>query len=214
MINNEVIGSRIKSRRLQLDLTLKELAEKIGVAPSTIQRYESGTFDRIKLPVILQIADALYVDPNWITGASDEINAFETNATNILPLPKTRKLPLLGDIACGTPILAQQNIQEYIEVPADIHADFVLRCHGDSMKDARILDGDVVYIHQQPTIENGEIAAVLIDEEATLKRVYITGDHVTLQPANPEYEPLVYFGESMADVHIMGKAVAFTSLVK
>ena len=91
---------------------------------------------------------------------------------DILPLPPTKKLPLLGTIACGEPILAEENIEEYIDVDEEVKADFVLRCKGQSMIEARIFDGDLVYIHQQADVENGEIAAVLIDNEATLKKVY------------------------------------------
>lgn len=132
----------------------------------------------------------------------------------IFPLPKTKKLPLLGTIACGEPILADENIEEYIETPVDISATFCLRCQGDSMINARIFDGDIVYIREQPDVENGEIAAVLIDDSATLKRVYKFPDKVVLQPENPAYEPLVFIKEEINNIKILGKAVAFTSTVK
>ena len=137
--------------------------------------------------------------------------------SNILPLPKTRKVPLLGTIACGEPILATENIAAYLDVAEEIHCDFALRCKGDSMTDARILDGDVVYIRHQPDVENGEIAAVLIDgmeTEATLKRVYKSEGQLMLTPANPAYAPRVFIGEDIARVRILGKAVAFASLVR
>ena len=130
---------------------------------------------------------------------------------NIMPMPKTYKIPLLGTIACGEPILAAENIEDEVEIPEHIHADFALRCKGDSMINARIHDGDIVYIRQQPAVNNGEIAAVLIDEEATLKRVYVHSDHIVLQPENPSFDPLVYFGEAMEQIRILGKAVGFTS---
>lgn len=131
-----------------------------------------------------------------------------------IPLPKTKKVPLLGTIACGEPILAEENIEDYIDMDENIDADFCLRCKGDSMVNARINDGDIVYIRQQPRVEHGQIAAVLVDDEATLKRVYLYEDYITLKPENPAYEPKSYFGERMNDIRIMGKAVAFTSLVK
>ena len=131
-----------------------------------------------------------------------------------MPLPKTKKVPLLGTIACGEPILAEENIDEYIDMDESIDADFCLRCKGDSMINARINDGDIVYIRQQPRVEHGQIAAVLVDDEATLKRVYLYEDYITLKPENPAYEPKSYFGERMNDIRILGKAVAFTSLVK
>lgn len=134
--------------------------------------------------------------------------------SNIIPVPKTSRIPLVGTIACGTPILAQENIEGDVDLPEHIHADFALRCKGDSMINARIYDGDLVYIRQQETVENGEIAAVLIGDEATLKRVRIFPDHISLEPENPQYRPLVYWENEMNAVRILGKAVAFTSLVR
>lgn len=135
-------------------------------------------------------------------------------APNIIPIPQTRKIPLIGTIACGEPILATENIEEYISIPKDLSGDFALICKGDSMINARIFDGDIVYIRQQDTVENGEIAAVLIDNEATLKRVRFHPDRLILEPANPLYDPLVFRGEDMNNVHILGKAVAFTSAIR
>lgn len=133
---------------------------------------------------------------------------------NCLPMPEMRKIPLLGTIACGEPILASENIEAMVDIPKDIRADFALSCKGDSMINARIFDGDTVYIRQQDTVENGEIAAVLIDDEATLKRVRLFPDHISLEPENPLYKPLVYWEEEMNSVRILGKAVAFTSSVR
>ena len=129
-------------------------------------------------------------------------------------MTQVKKVPLLGTIACGEPILADENVECYVSVPDHIHADFCLRCQGDSMINARIFDGDIVYIHKQPIVENGEIAAVLIEEEATLKRVYIYPDKIILQPENPLYAPKVYVQEEMNDIQILGKAIYFTSLVR
>ena len=129
-------------------------------------------------------------------------------------MPEMRKIPLLGTIACGEPILATENIEDYVAIPKELPGDFALTCKGDSMINARIFDGDIVYIRQQNTIENGEIAAVLIDGEATLKRVRLFDDHISLEPENPLYKPLVYWGEEMNLVRILGKAVAFTSAVR
>ena len=134
--------------------------------------------------------------------------------TNIIPMPETRRIPLVGAIACGEPILAEENIEEYINIPKDLAGDFALTCRGDSMINARIFDGDIVYIRQQDTVENGEIAAVLIDGEATLKRVRLFDDHISLEPENPMYKPFVYWNEEMNTIRILGKAVAFTSAVR
>ena len=129
------------------------------------------------------------------------------------PMPQMKKVPLIGSIACGTPITAEQNIEKLVDVPENIRCDFSLTCHGDSMVDAGIHDRDVVYIHIQPEVENGEIAAVRIDGEATLKRVYYNPGTLTLMPANPAYAPMVYTGPALNDVHIEGKAVGWTHWV-
>ena len=125
-----------------------------------------------------------------------------------------REIPLVGSIACGAPILAEEHNEDYVDIPKQIPADFAVTCRGDSMINARIYNGDIVYIRQQDTVENGEIAAVLIDSEATLKRVKFFNDRIILEPANPLFDPLVFRGEEMNDVHILGKAIAFTSTVK
>ena len=120
------------------------------------------------------------------------------------------KVPLVGEIACGVPILAEQNIERYVDMPEGCRADFALLCHGDSMINVGIQDGDIVYIRQQPTVENGQIAAVLIDNEATLKHVYLSGNTLVLQPANINYAPMTFSGEALNDVRIEGLVVGFT----
>ena len=125
--------------------------------------------------------------------------------------------PRLGTIACGTPILAEQNIEGYDQVPDFVKCDFTLLCKGDSMVNARIHDGDIVCI-KQGDVENGQIAAVLIDgefdAEATLKRVRFGDGVITLWPENPSYEPLVFSGPDTARVHLIGPATHFISKVK
>lgn len=133
---------------------------------------------------------------------------------NLLPMPAMRKIPLVGSIACGTPILAAENIEGDVDIPEHIHADFALRCKGDSMINARIYDGDIVYIRRQDTVEHGQIAAVLINDEATLKRVHLFDDHIVLEAENPQYRPRTFWGEEMNSLRILGKAVAFTSDVR
>lgn len=215
-MKNIEIGQRILLRRTQLGLTLDDVASEIGVAKSTIQRYEKGTIQKIKLPVIEAVARVLKVDPAWICCKTDNMDVTYTTRMDldgVIPMPSTYKVPLIGTIACGKPILAVEEADELVEVPDFIHADFALRCKGDSMINARIFDGDVVYIRKQPEVENGQIAAVLIGDEATLKRVTVYSDKIVLEAANPLYDPLVYRGEEMNRVEILGKAVGFTSLI-
>ena len=173
------------------------------------------------LEMLELIADMFNVDMDYLLGKSDcpnrSANTFLQHPdfpSNVIPMPEMRKIPLLGPIACGAPILADEHIDDYVDIPKSIHADFALTCKGDSMINARIFDGDIVYIRQQPSVDNGEIAAVLIDGEATLKRVRLFDDHVSLEPENPMYKPLVYWGNEMNNVYILGKAVAFTSTIR
>lgn len=200
-------GERLRNARKAKQLTQKELAAKINAAHNSISNWEND--QNMPDPETIQnLCWVLNVEPNYFFSVGDSYYI-----PNISPMPEMRKIPLIGTISCGAPILATQNIEEYISIPKNISADFVLTCKGDSMINARIFDGDVVYIRQQQTVENGEIAAVLIDNEATLKRVQLFDDHIILQPENPMYKPLAFWGEEMNTVRILGKAVAFTSTV-
>ena len=205
-------GQRMKNRRKEIGLSAERVAEILGVSPATIYRYENGDIEKVPGDRLVPIADALKTTPAYLMGWDDVNDA--SFPSNIIPMPEMRKIPLIGSIACGTPILAEEHIEDYIDIPRHIHADFALTCKGDSMINARIFDGDIVYIRQQDTVENGEVAAVLIDGEATLKRVQLFEDHVSLEPENPQFRPLVYWGEEMNTVRILGKAVAFTSAIK
>lgn len=193
------------------DMRPVDLANASGVSKGSISQYLSGrnkaTNDRL-----YAIARVLRVNPAWLLGYDVDMNDISVFYPGLEPAPATRSVPLLGTIACGEPILAEENIQDLVQVPSDIKCDFVLRCKGDSMTGARIYDGDLVYIHAQPEVENGQIAAVLIDGEATLKRVYVFADHLILRPENPAYKDLVF--DNRNDVRILGLAVAFTGMIK
>ena len=205
------LGQNIRICREKLGLTQEELAKKLGYKDrSTIAKIESDVND-ITQSKIVAIAEVLETTPAALMGWADSSGVIPAN---IIPLPETRKIPLVGAIACGKPILADENIEDYINIPKDLPGDFALTCKGDSMINARIFDGDIVYIRQQDTIDNGEIAAVLIDNEATLKRVKLFEDHISLEPENPQYRPIVLWNEDMNNVRIIGKAVAFTSAVR
>lgn len=207
------IGDRIKQRRQDIGLSVDQLAERIGKNRATVYRYESKDIEKFPIDVLEPLAKALQTTPGYLMGWED--NAGNPLLANIIPLPEMRKIPLLGAIACGAPILAEEHIEDMVDIPKHIHADFALTCKGDSMINARIFDGDIVYIRQQDTVENGEIAAVLNgDGEATLKRVKLFPDHIVLEPENPMYPPKAYWHEEMNTVRILGKAVAFTSAVR
>ena len=207
---SKTFGDRIRDARKAAGLTQRQLADKIDVSNTSISNWENS-FSMPDPDTIQHLCWALGVQPNYFF--SVDTSAAST-ISGIMPVPEMRKIPLIGSIACGAPILAEEHIEEYIDVPKHISADFALTCKGDSMINARIFDGDVVYIRQQDTVESGQIAAVLIDGEATLKRVKLYDDHVSLEPENPQYRPLVYWGEEMNNIRILGKAVAFTSTIR
>ncbi len=200
-------GALIKKLRTQHGYSQEELGNMLGVQRAAVQKWECGTVKNLKRETIKKLSEIFNVPPSSFI--VDEYLKYD----NVISFPKMNRIPLVGTIACGTPILATENLDGAVTVPEDINADFALRCKGDSMIDARIHNGDIVYIRQQPTVENGEIAAVLIDEEATLKRVYISNDTITLVACNAKYQPFVYTGEQLNEIHILGKAVGFTSTI-
>lgn len=210
-------SDRLRQLRTERGLSQQSLANSLrNISKSSINMYERGEREP-GLEMLEAIADFFNVDMDFLLGKSDIQNKARSEIKlpdNVIPMPEMRKIPLIGSIACGAPILADEHIEDYIDIPKHIHADFALTCKGDSMINARIFDGDIVYIRKQETVENGEIAAVLIDDEATLKRVRLFDDHISLEPENPQYRPIVYWGEEMNSVRIIGKAVAFTSCVK
>ena len=212
------IGERIKSQREYMGLTQEALAEKLGYKNKTsITKIENGIND-IPQSKVVAFAKALDTSVAYLMGWSEAENKSANLAGNIFPLPKTKKVSLLGTIACGEPILATENIEAYIDMDSDIHADFALRCQGDSMINARIMDGDIVFIRKQDMVDNGEIAAVLMDDcsesQATLKRVYVSDDKIRLCAENPNYQDMIFFENDMNKVRIIGKAIAFLSAVK
>jgi len=198
------IYERIRARRIELGLTVEELAKKMGYKDkSSISKIENGKAD-IPQSKVIAFARALNTTTAYLMGID---TAKERSIpAGFQPLPKRDRIPRVGQIACGTPILAEENVEAYDEVPSDWHADFTLLCQGDSME-PKIKDGDVVAIHSQPMVENGEVAAVLIDGEATLKRVFLFTDHIELRAENPAFPTIIRIGEDMNTITIEGKAV-------
>lgn len=214
------LGDLIREYREKQGLSQRQFADRCGLSNGYISIIEKGINPNTGKPVtptipqLKKIAGGLNITVMEMFETVDDMPIDISIVSNIFPLPEMRQIPLIGSIACGAPVLAEEHIEEYINIPKHIHADFALTCKGDSMINARIFDGDTVYIRQQDTVENGEIAAVLIDGEATLKRVQLYEDHISLEPENPQYRPLVYWGEEMNAVRILGKAVAFTSVIR
>lgn len=202
---NSTAGERIKMKRLEKGYTLRDLEALIGVSASNISKWERGDIDSIKTTKLAILAKTLDADPLWLVGIQDN----PLMVPGVVPIPEGKKIPILGEIACGEPILAEENWAGEVNGPSS--ADFCLRAKGDSMINARIFPGDLVFIKEQPDVENGEIAAVLIDGEATLKRVYKYDGRVELRPENPLYEVIQIEGDAIQDLRIMGKAVSFYS---
>lgn len=209
------VGQRIKARREELGISAEELGQKIGKAKTTIYRYELGLIEKLPTSVLESIASALRTSPAYLMGWTDNIAPTSTQPPafdNIAPI-HTQRVPMLGEIACGKPIWTNEERESYVQAGVNIKADFCLTARGDSMIGARIHDGDIVFCRSQNMVENGEIAAVIIGEEATLKRVYYYPDKqkLVLQAENPMYEPFVYVGSELDEINIIGKAVAFQS---
>ena len=205
----------IRIRRKELGLSLEQIAQSCGVGKSIVAKWERGDVKNIRRDNLAALADVLRVSPLVLMEREEFAPNPVTDIPGIVPLPKTYTVPLLGEIACGDPILAEQNIADQIPVPEHIKgADFALTCRGDSMINARIHDGDIVYIRQQPDVDDGDIAAVLIDNEATLKRVYKMPGRLQLRAENPAYPPINVEGDDLENVRILGKAIAFLSPVK
>lgn len=193
--------------RKQRNLSQQEFADQVGLTRSAVSMYETGRREP-DFETLEMIADFFNVNMATLLGKPADAPRAGASAIPLIRVPR------VGTIACGTPILAEENIEEYDQVPEWTHCNFTLVCKGDSMIGARIYDGDLVCIRSQPDVENGEIAAVLIDDEATLKRVRKYPDHIVLEAENPNYRPFTYWDEDMNRVRILGKATHFISEVR
>lgn len=209
----KMLAKNIREMRREKGLTLEMLAEKLGTSRQTIHRYENGTINNIPSEKVKLLAEALETTPSQLMGWENK-NGAVLGYENILPIT-IKRLPVLGEISCGKPVYAEEEHESYVSADASLDADFCLRASGDSMEGARIFDGDIVFIRSQHTVDNGDIAAVIINDEATLKRVYFYPEEgkLILLPENKKYSPLVYLGEELNNINILGKAVAFQSRV-
>lgn len=202
---------RLKELRESLNLNKRELSDKVKFSPSIISMYEAGE-RRPSIENLECLADFFNVDIDYLLGNTDYTtrlsweNETMNLPSNITKLTKLKKIPILGTIACVSPIFAEENIDGYFVADNNIKADFTLRAKGDSMIDIGIHDGDLVFLRQQPVLDNGEVGAVLIDNEATLKKVYINKNEMILQPCNKNYPPMVIKDK---DIKITGKLVGF-----
>lgn len=212
------IGEIIRATRLKKGMTQEELAEKVGVKKSAVAKWENGRVSEIKRSNLKMLSDALGLNPNTLLNDIEDyphpnrsILALDGNIASPVQL---HRIPLLGAIRCGEPEFAEESFEGYIE--SGFQCDFALRAKGDSMIGARIQDGDVVFIRKQDTVEDGQIAAVILDDDATLKRVrYLPGGMTMLQAENSKYPPIIIGGAGETrTARILGLAVAFQSVVQ
>lgn len=192
----------MKKRRKELGLTLAQIADAVGVTEATAQRWESGNIKSVRHEKITLLANTLKVSPADLMGWDIKSDY----SKNLRPMPEMKKIPRVGRIACGDPITAEENIEDYDETPAGWRADFSLLCVGDSMS-PKIENGDIVAIRCQQQVNNGEIAAVRIGDEATLKMVFVHEDYIELRPVNPAYPSIIRRLDEMEEIRIEGKAV-------
>ena len=214
MESKKIFQLRLKEAMAVRDIKAAELSRMTGLSKARISQYTNGVYEA-KPRAICLLAGALDVSEAWLMGGN--VSMERADNTPLSPHENISTIgvasyPVLGDIACGIPTLAYQEADEFV-FGADINADFCLTAKGDSMTGARIFDGDIVYIKQTDTVDNGEIAAVIIEDEATLKRVYYYPEQskLVLTPENPKYEPLVFIGRELENIKIIGRAVAFQS---
>ena len=204
----KTLSERLKYAMERLDITQAELVKLTGISKGALSSYLSGRYEP-KQKAIYELAKSLNVNEAWLMGydvpmerASDAEIPFPTN---VYPIDKV-KLPLLGEIACGEPIFAAEDRESYVLVGTDIRADFCLKASGDSMINARINDGDIVFIRKQEIVNNGEIAAVIIDDTATLKRFYYYKKQgmIVLRSENPKFEDILLSGTDLEHVRVLG----------
>lgn len=204
----------IKYYREKQGLSQDALAKKVGYGDRTsISKIESGRVD-LSSSKIVAFANALGVSPAKLMGFTPA--ELGSDLENVLPVPETYKVPVIGTIACGQPIPALEDAKQKAKFPGKGHVDFALICKGDSMINARIFDGDTVFIRAQEEVENGQIAAVRIDDEATLKKVYYNKEdgRLVLRACNPLFPDMVFEGDELNRISILGLAVGFYSIVR
>lgn len=201
--------SRLAQAMAEKNMRAAELSRRTGISKPRLSQYLSGVYIP-KADAICLIAQALEINEGYLLGTSNSIQAEKTEVTRF------KALPVVGEIACGAPVFVNEEDDGLVITDIDTDADFCLIAKGDSMKDARICNGDTVFIKKTDVVSNGDIAAVVINDEATLKRVYYypESEKLMLIPENNSYEPLVFVGEDLEKIHIIGKAIAFKSDIK
>lgn len=204
----------LKKLRKKKGLKQQDLGNYLHVSQQAVAKWENGKSEP-NLGSVQKLANLFEVSIDYLYTGSESENVYKDvfSVPGVLPLPETKKIPLIGNISCVTSVLAVENIDEYIKVNVDTPADFALRFSGDSMINARIFNNDIVFVREQPVVENGDIAAIVIENEVTLKRFYKLDECIELRAENPTYPPIIVPKSKAEGVRILGKAVAFMSCV-
>lgn len=202
------VGERLRARRKQLGLSAEKVADELGVSPSTIYRYENGEINKMGIDKLGPIAAAVHTTPAFLMGWEDEVSTLQE--AKKLDFSRYHTIPILGKISAGMPIYAEQNIEGYTLTDLNGGAEyFSLRVSGDSMNAIGINDGYLIIVRRQDSVENGEVAVVMVgNEDATVKRFYSAGDTVTLVPqsTNPNHKPQLYDLRKVS-MRVLGKVV-------
>ncbi|MDD6308548.1 MAG: transcriptional repressor LexA [Clostridia bacterium] len=204
--DKKVFGTRLRSLMHENHDTVYSVAEYLGMKPSTVSRYTNGLYVP-KAPTLDALARRYGVNAGWLMGEREMQQCIEDKT-------EPRLVPILGVVAAGIPIWAEENLEGYTAVDADDHVDFVLRVKGDSMINARIYDGDLVYVRKQPDVENGEIAVVMVDNEATVKRIYKYANMIVLRPENSAFSEMIFKKADAKTISILGKVLYVKGRVK
>lgn len=204
-------SERLNELLQERHMSQADLAKKSGVSASSISDWLKNKYEA-KQDKIDVIAKVLGVSPTYLIGYDVSPERLLEDRPEIIQFNKINKIPILGEIACGDPIICQENFEGFFMAdPSMISANFAIYAQGDSMIDANISTGDLVFIKKTPNVENGAIAAVLIDDTTTLKRFYKTDNQIILQPENNKYQPIVITEEDCKDIRILGEMVGVYS---
>ena len=219
------LSAKLALLKARQGLTTDALSARSGVPKGTLNKLLNGETRNPTIGTLTALAEALGCPLGWLSGEGDihptspddipgvhrlsDIARGLGNAESLLPLSRKR-VPLLGAIAAGEPIYAEEEL-EVAECDASMHCDFALRVKGDSMTGARIQSGDIVFIRRQEDVADGQIAAVIVDGEATLKRVYHVKNGLQLLSENPKYAPMMFTMAEYGSIRILGRAVGFSS---
>lgn len=205
-------GAILKRERKKNRLTQAEVGEKLGLSQQAVAKWENNTTEP-RAQDLLSLAALYNVTVDYLLGRETERDC-GTQAI-IQDGMAYKRLPILASVACGDPIYAEDSYENYILQSMETNADFCVVAEGDSMINARIFDGDLVFVHKQEMVNNGEIAVVAIGEAATIKRVYYyeQNNKLVLMPENPSHAPQVYVDDQLENARILGKVVSFFSRV-